>query len=185
MRMKLLDNFRSPLVTRTIWHSPKDKALWEPRVQQVNAAWPDVERRSILEGLRGCALQPITQAQYLAALPWAMSHGLRVRVVRTCGRWEGFAHHYPPGDDYLVTAFARDEAMLEEPERHLGYPACCQRFFDDSFGGGVVDPMWQWAGGLRDVAASPLSNPLLRYVSLRLSFHIPCGPACPETVGIG
>lgn len=192
--MELLSNFYTPVMTRTVWHSQEAKEKWEPAIQAVNIAWPQVERDLVVSGARGAVLQPLTRLDYLNILPWALKHGLSVRVVKTVAKWSGFAHQYVPSSDdngYLVTAIAKDEEMLASPEDHLGYPACCVRFFGENFPT-VVDPIWQWAaGGLTAVenkmetTSHIFCNPLLRYINVRFAPHIPCSPTCQDTIKLG
>jgi hypothetical protein len=106
--------------------------------------------------------------------------------MRTCKAFEGFAHKYEPGDDYYVTAFAKDpECLVEDPYAHLGYPPCCVRSFNEWFPG-RVDPMDLWSEGRPHlVYASPMANPLLRYLNVRFAPHIPCRFDCPRSVVLG
>jgi hypothetical protein len=146
---------------------------------------------SVLEGIRPCTLQPLSKGDYLRVLPWAMQNGLKIRAVRTVKSWSGAANYYEDGDDFVITAIARRPDALEHPEDHLGYPVCCQRFFNTHWPI-INDPVWQWAtqtadGGKNEatVIASPYSDPTLRYANVRFSPHIPCHPQCPASIALG
>lgn len=81
----------------------------------------------------------------------------------------------------------------------LGFPKCCIQSFRDTWEEGYVDPIWQIAMNTRGVTtfsdssyeqkavietAHPYSNPLLRYIGLRVGFHIPCSFDCKETIAL-
>lgn len=192
--MELIRGLQVPIFTRKVWNTAALREEWEPRIQAIDNQWAVVERGLVLAGRRGCALQPLTRLQYLDMLSWTQRNGLSMRLVRSVKKWEGFAHHYIESSDdsgYLVTAIGRPDA-LDQPEQNLGYPDCCQAFFARTFPKGYADPVWQWAGGdtqegrsVRLDSVSPFSNPLLRYINVRFSPHIPCGPQCPKSIDLG
>ena len=189
--MKLYRGMRARNAHRHIWNTQALKEKWEPKLQAINWEWEDLEFTSVLEGVRPACLSVVPKEKYLQRLTWAMNNGLKIRVVRSVKRFEGFANSYEAGDDYLVTAVAKDVAHLEEPEKYLGYPDCCQRFFAAMWPT-VTDPMWQWAvGGEKpdvntvEVLANPYSDPTLRYAGVRFAPHIPCNPMCPGSVKLG
>lgn len=84
----------------------------------------------------------------------------------------------------------------------LGYPKCCREAFAKNYQAGIVDPIFQAAERTiknnigkqinGDFATKnkinleslghPLSNPMLRYIGLRVSFHIPCSFNCKDTI---
>jgi len=80
----------------------------------------------------------------------------------------------------------------------LGFPTCCCEFFRDVWCKGYYDPIWQAAtntqevvkqdGGIRHhrirLKGHPFSNAILRYVGLRVSFHIPCSFDCEDTIRV-
>jgi hypothetical protein len=176
---------------RLVWSTQADKTRWQPLYNAINSEWPIIERKSVLAGLRDCTLQPLSKGQYLQVLPWAMQNGLYVRAVKTVKAWAGAANFYEDGDDFVITAIAREQEMLEAPEQHLSYPACCQRFFA-AYWPVINDPVWQWAtqtndGGKHEVtvSASPYSDPTLRYANIRFSPHIPCHPQCQASIALG
>ena len=176
---------------RVVWHSQADRDRWADLLNRIDHEQAEVERLSVLAGIRPCTLQPLSKGQYLSILPWAMQNGLFVRAVRTVKSWAGAANYYEDGDDFVITAIANNRDALEKPEENLGYPACCQRFFNAHWPV-INDPVWQWAtqtndGGKTsvDVQASPYADPTLRYANLRFSPHIPCHPKCAASIALG
>lgn len=189
--MILYRDMKSRNAHRHIWNSQVFKDKWEPILQAISWEWEEVEFTSVLEGVRPCMLSPIRKDKYMERLTWCLMNGLKVKVVRSVKRWEGFANSYEAGDDFLVTAIARDASLLENPEANLGYPDCCQRFFAAMWPT-VMDPIWQWAvGGEKPslnevhVIADPYSDPTLRYGGVRFAPHIPCNPMCPASIELG
>jgi len=88
----------------------------------------------------------------------------------------------------------------------LGFPKCCRDAFVKNWKAGYFDPIWQTAEEtLCDCVDSvvlpwkmvnnnwvhisnhghPYSNPLLRYIGLRVGFHIPCSFSCAATITAG
>lgn len=190
--MELIEQFAPPDGTRLIWHSPKAKAEWEPRIQRISSGQSARERLSVATGIRNLCLQPISQGlEYERLKEWTRNHGLALMPIRAVGRFDGFAHRYTAGNDMYIVAIARNREYAEDPkpEQFLGYPLCCQEFFFAHFPR-YIDPMWQWAGGQgserqRYVHSNVYCNPLLRYWSLRFCPHIPCGPTCWPSIRLG
>lgn len=189
--MKLYRGMKTRTLHRVVWNSAAFKAKWAGLIQQINTEWENVELKSVLEGVRPVTQMPLSKAGYLSTLAWAMNNGLKVRAVRSVKRWEGFSNAYEEGDDYIVTAVSRDASLLETPTDHLGYPPCCQTFFNACYPT-VTDPIWQWAvGGVKpdsnevQVLASPYSDPSLRYWNIRFAPHIPCNPMCYPSIELG
>lgn len=188
--MKLYRALKAKNLHRHVWNSLAFKEKWEGRLQAISNEWEELELKSVLEGIRDCVLKPIHKNDYMQILTWALTNGLKVRVVRAVKQWQGFANSYEAGDDCYITAIARHQDQLQEPEKHLGYPECCQRFFEACWPT-VTDPIWQWATGpgadateVR-VLASPYSDPTLRYAAVRLIPHIACNPTCPGSIELG
>jgi hypothetical protein len=113
-----------------------------------------------------------------------MEHGLTARVTRWTGSHQGFWHGgYPPGDDMAVVVFGQPGSLQEPYDQHFGYPACCREWFAEEFPYDV-DPIPAWAReGAREIRR--LANPLLRYIGVRATAHIPCSPTCEPTVALG
>jgi hypothetical protein len=134
--------------------------------------------------------------------------GLVVLPVQWIGDFEGFIHYTPQGDSsvYCIVARKVEEAIKfreafaagdhEAQGEMLGFPKCCREAFARNWADGLFDPIWQSAcsdyplampeeNRVRRIAAHPYSNPLLRYVGLRVGFHIPHSFNCAETVASG
>jgi hypothetical protein len=169
-----------------VWHSETDRAKYGNTVAQFTDAWLEAEQMSVIEGIRDLCLQPISQPEYMAFLPWAHDNGLHVRVKRFAGMFQGFSNYYTAGTDLLIVAMSRNKDMAEsaDPEQFLGYPKCCQEFFGANFPK-YVDPVLQWAGYESHITASPYCIPVLRSKGIRFVAHIPCSPNCEATIKLG
>lgn len=183
--MELLSNFQAPSFTRIIWHNSAARDKWSDRIQEIDQTFMRVERQSILQGIRGVSLQPLSRLEFRTALEWATQNGLKVRIVQSVRSFEGFSQSYTEGDDFYITAISNTQEALENPEKYLGYPKCCEKFFYKHFPK-IIDPIWQWAGEKSELGRIPIeSNPLLRYMNIRFLPHIPCNPNCQESVVLG
>lgn len=189
--MKLYRALTAKNLHRHVWNDESSKTKWQATLNAISNEWEEIEFRSVLEGVRDCMQTPISKEKYMARLTWAVMNGLKIKIIKAVKRWEGFANSYEPGDDAYITAIARDPAMLEESEKHLGYPPCCERFFGACWPT-ITDPIWQWATGPGagdatevSVVASPYADPTLRYAGVRFAPHIPCNPNCPGSIELG
>ncbi|MCK4761990.1 MAG: hypothetical protein KAW12_07310 [Candidatus Aminicenantes bacterium] len=126
----------------------------------------------------------------------------------------GFSHFNPPVKEgetpniyciiYRNIQDARVLAKAHDDEDHitqgkmLGFPDCCVKFFDRVWKDGYFDPVWQIAlddekksppgklpgESIRTLDAHPFSNPLLRYVGVRVGFHVPCSFHCQKSIAV-
>src|SRR5215813_11210230 len=49
-----------PDFTRVSWVSDRAHGVWEPRIARVGAAWNQIEWRSVVSGVRRCALTSVS-----------------------------------------------------------------------------------------------------------------------------
>lgn len=204
--MELLSGFNAVNGYRLVWHSDQLRKVWEPRLNQISGEWTNVERQSVVAGVRRAFRQPIMKGVAFEELRcWANRKGLHLKIIKAVGYFSGFAHRYTDGDDMFVTVVARNAADLDtDNERDLDalldYPACCSEFFYAHFPR-IPDPVWQAAeattalmtdsfsdGTVNSVAlenVSPHANALLRYAGLRTVPHIPCRFDCEASIRLG
>jgi hypothetical protein len=207
--MKLLENINTPSFSRTIWVNSKAKEKWTPVISKVSQFVQELEVESVVENERPCTWQTISEeGAPLAVEKWARQ-GLISLPVRRVGNFEGFAHqHTSPvagksGSVCYVVSKSMDlcllfkDAFLKNDHltqgNLLGFPECCTTFFENTWKVGYFDPMWQSACNTKGVVLQgcnatvdghPFSNPLLRYIGVRVGFHIPCSFDCEATVKI-
>lgn len=195
--MKLIDGFSMTPFTRTAWVSTEAKSKWEQAVQDCSALAYDLEIESVAAGQRPCAWQTMKRESLPDFSRRCAERGLSVLPVRWVGSFSGFVHYTPPGDDavYCIVAGKIEDALRfrdafdfadhETQGEMLGFPKCCREAFAANWKLGFFDPIWQSAGECSNPEAHPYSIPLLRYIGLRVGFHIPCSFNCQETISAG
>lgn len=153
--------------TRVAWASATAKATYGPKITPAAAAWTQAEVESVRAGLRGAAL---------VFEPAHENSGLPARRVAE-GRWA-----LGPDADALAAAWAdKDDDAVG---RLLGFPACCRRFFAETWRQGALDTTAQMAanGG---TDGPPECNILGRWLGLRWVTHLPCSFGCEASVTVG
>ena len=208
--MKLIDDFKMTPFTRTAWVSEAARDKWEGAIKSCAALVSDLEILSVEAGHRPCAWRTVSRAELPEFAKCCADRRLSVLPVRWVGLFpgNGFLHYTPEGDSQAYCIIARDlDAALKfraafEAGDHdiqgemLGFPLCCRKAFAENWKAGIFDPIWQAAcadypgwmpaeNRLRKIEAHPYSNPLLRYIGLRVGFHIPHSFNCQETIRIG
>lgn len=204
--MELFSDFNLDSFLRTVWLTKGAKTAWENVFVEADKILPELEVESVIRKHRLCSWQTIEEKSYENHQERWASKGLCSVVIKRVRYFEGFAHrHQEPveGEPALVCCVvAQDVNTLEEfgkaVDNHdhyaqgelLGYPKCCSQFFADAWAQGYIDPIWQAAikscydeQGENHLRVSPshLVNPLLRFVKVRLSFHLPCSFSCEES----
>jgi len=203
--VRLLD-ISPPGVSRIIWNSAAAKATWAEAIRRISSAVHAAEIRSVELGQRPCATLTIRHDELTGM---SLRHPELVFLpIRNVKKFDGFSHaHHDIGSgetDYFIHLVVAREFSDAAKFRAayfagdndaqgalLGFPECCRRFFSEVWPAGYIDPIWQAAmatpgaavdDGQAIVDAHPYSNPLLRYIGLRVGFHIPCSFQCAETI---
>ena len=202
-------DFRLPEFTRFAWVSDQARAIWAPRIARIQTAWAEIEWRSVATGVRPCA-HTIVDPGALPALTARMAeHGLEVRRFGEVGvsstPYSSAAAPVIPGQRFAIrvaigtpdanSAFcaaweANDQAKIGEA---LGYPACCQRFFQRVWvEERCMDTTWAMTTSAatatqkeefsKHVSGPQEANILLRWLGVRAVPHLPCRFDCADTV---
>ena len=198
-----------PDFTRISWVSDQARAVWEPRISRIGAAWAEIEWRSVASGLRRCALTSVSSEQLVQrSAEWA-AHGLSAMPVAMSGTSPGYAStSVAPrvGEPFeyrvAVGALANVAALKTAIDggddstmgRLLGFPDCCITFFRKTWvDDGCVDTTWAMAanGGRVDASGRQIeidaeapfqANILWRWIGPRAVPHLPVLFACRATV---
>lgn len=208
---KLLErlNFQLPDFTRLSWVSDSARQTWQPRLQRITRAWLEIEWRSVAAGIRDCCLSSVTPEEFVAkAGTWA-ERGLMALPLQLQGLSQysysstgvaaepgkPIAFRIVIGKPETVVAFKRAFDTNDNCEigRLLGFPACCQEFFQHVWvEQGCVDTTWQMAVNTRppenrqiEVGSSPYANILWRWMGVRPVPHLPCSFDCQPTIEFG
>jgi len=205
--MELLKDLSIPAFSRIVWTSESARLKYEKLIQKSSSLIQELEVLSVAAGHRKCAWQNVDEDIFNFRAIELLSMGLAVLPVKKVGKTDGFAHyHLPPSKDgknnvcFIVAQkytdaldFRRgfEEGDHEKQGYYLGFPECCRKFFSEHWKAGYIDPIWQAAENSeiiekesrrRKIKKHPLSNPMLRYVGIRVCFHIPCSFHCEETI---
>ena len=205
--MKLFKQAEINPFCRIVWVSEQARQTWERILPELNSFMQQMEVESVVRGHRLCTWQTVREDEFIRyAKDWS-ERGLYILPVTRVRTFQGFAHKHEkpvPGEvaSVCVILSKKREHALEyrmayeagnndAQGYYLGFPSCCRRFFEEVWAQGYYDPIWQAA--LRSpivkqeerklrIKAHPYSLATLRYVGLRISFHIPCSFYCEETI---
>lgn len=175
--------FEMPDFARIAWVSLKAEQTWSERLRRIQEAWREIEWRSVVEGIRACALLP---QDYDG--PWA-AHGLKALAI---GEETGQIVVGGPADAlaFLEAWEAGDDA---EMGRLLGQPPCCFEFQRRVWTElGLEDDTWPMAsesspasnGAAVEMSGPRQTNALWRWIGVRPVPHQPCCPTCSATIAL-
>jgi hypothetical protein len=203
-------NYRLEEFVRHSWASNEAQDTWEPRIGKIVNCLHDLEWRSILEGLRACALTsvPPDELEFFAAM--LATHGLTIASLEKVAVQDTYTNSFKTPQEgepfHYWCAIGRapdvqlfEAAYVEHDDgaigRLLGYPKCCIDFFnkvwvDERF----IDTTWPQAQNTAakksitpthiEISGSPSCNQLLRWLGPRLAIHLPCSFDCQPTIDL-
>jgi len=194
--MKLIKDLDLKPFLRTVWVNQKARDHWERPIQEISSLVQRLEILSVLEDQRACATTTISARELINFT--SQYPDLIFKPIRLAKKFSGFAHKHedPTSEDkdfyihlviskqlYHANQFyeAYQKGNHDIQGELLGFPKCCRDFFTNVWAKGYIDPIWQMKGRTN---IHPHSNPLLRYLGVRLSFHIPCSFHCEETIKV-
>lgn len=206
--MEILKNIEIENFSRVIWANSKCKEIWEKVISDCSQLVQDLELLSVIYSQRDCAWRTIDLLHLEKFSQYCGENGLIVLPIKNVGKWEGFSHRTPKvreneipnvyciiSKDIKKSLQFRD-AYLEGNHKIqgklLGFPDCCIDFFCEQWGKEYFDPIWQIGENSKSIEVKdneiminkfhPFSNPILRYIGIRIGFHLPCSFNCLETV---
>lgn len=207
--MRLLPNFDLDGFRREVWLNRRAKEKWGSILLEAASLLQDMEVESVVRGQRPCSWQTIGEEDYPRFQREWESKGVKSAVVRKVGQFQGFTNkHYPvrEGEPAMVCCILSKsmsdletfKKAVEEQDDYtqgilLGYPECCCRFFRDVWLKGYHDPIWQAAlnssivhkeSNYMKMRVPGLASPVLRFLGIRIAFHIPCSFNCLKTLDI-
>ena len=197
--MELIEVEKSQTPLRIIWKNEGARDNWERVIQTLSNDIQELELISVAKDQRPCAWRTVRETELVNLSEKCRELGLMVFPVRRVGIWEGFVHFTPQPDPNRISnvycVIAKDmrnaNGFIEAHKKQdhekqgafLGFPSCCTNSFASNWANGFFDPMWQahYFTMERGLKTSPYVNPLLRYIGIRGSFHIPCSFHCNYT----
>jgi hypothetical protein len=198
-----------PDFTRASWVGDRARAVWEPRISRIGAAWAAIEWRSVIAGIRPCALTSVPADQLIARTAEWAGYNLATMPVAMSGAAPGYAstsvapRSGEPFEYRVAVGALADVAALKRGMdagddramgRLLGFPPCCIAFFRKTWvEDGCVDTTWAMAAAEPRAGGAPRAieidreapyqaNILWRWMGVRAVPHLPCSFHCPETV---
>jgi len=204
-------DFTLPDFIRISWVSEKARQVWEPRLESINRAWFDIEWRSVLAGVRSCALTRVSPSGLPSLVSRWVSEGLSVLPLQIEGTsdlaYAVKARRVEDGKPIVLCAvvgsresvqhfsaswYARDDEAIGTL---LGYPGCCREFFKKAWSEQhYIDTTWPMAtntldgveeGMMLNVSGRPEANILWRWMGVRAVPHLPCRFDCSATIELG
>lgn len=209
--MRLL-SFQLPPSARIQFVSQKALDVWEPKINKASSCFSGLELLTVQHGIRACTTAHISNADLPYAIQRYAEKGLIYVPIRAVGVYSGFAHTHPPvlegqpwnwfgvvakkPEDAHAWRTAHEKGDHETMGTLLGYPKCCRDFFNNVWGAGYIDPIWQQAencdSNLKKNQRSQFirlnnntpweSSSMLRYIGTRITPHIPCSHDCKSTL---
>jgi len=190
--------FALPDFTRHSWVGGQARVTWEPRLDRIRSAWPDIEWLSIVDEVRPCAVVGLSQSALSATMPrWSAHHlsalGLPMSSPEThpgitlaaVGSFENVTRAREAWD-------ARADDVLG---RLLGYPECCRKFFQEVWvEQRSLDTTWAMAANTTtpkdavvtlEWSKASLANILWRWLGVRAVPHLPCRFDCAASLQFG
>lgn len=201
-------NYRFKEFTRHHWANDEAKAVWDSRIQKVCACIAELEWRSILEGIRACALKIVKPDELQSLRSLLASYGLTATPLQKIAEGNLYAvsrsipREGEPFSYWCVIGRASDVQCVEHAHssndaealgRYLGYPTCCTAFYRQFRASeGFIDTTWPMAQNTNEkTVISPTQvevtgvsrcNILLRWLGIRIVFHLPCSFDCSPTM---
>ncbi|MDX1493429.1 MAG: methyltransferase domain-containing protein [Longimicrobiales bacterium] len=187
-----------PDFTRVSWADEKLASTWAPRVAAVSEMVQELQWLSVVEGVRSSALlKQVSASSWPEVRGRARKLGLIAMPLSVSGVAGSYSTTAVPLEEgrpvglevalFKAPSLARlwmDYAGNSDREgKLLGYPQCCRRFFEETWGT-YLDTTWQMAerGGTVDgrtaTVEGSLASVMLRWVGVRLVQHLPCSFSC-------
>jgi hypothetical protein len=182
---------------RTAWVSAEAKAVWAPRISQINKALSVMELESVYSGVRPSALVFKTPEELVELTKEALKRGCTAFVLSvegaTSASYASGSTQYVPGKAFRFrTIVTKDPAPWVAHANNdelgigelLGYPKCCSEFYKRTW----VDEAWRdstYPMSLGGAEGPVEANILLRWLGIRFVRHLPCSFTCEETVRVG
>lgn len=212
MRVELYDTFPMHSFTRMQWLTNKKvKKVWESRFAKASRLFFNLEHESVIHGLRDVTTAHIPHVNYDVVVRELNKKGLIFLPSKKIAPFTGKMNYHPPivqGQPWsyygvLANRIDKAEAFAHATEMNdnmtlgklLGYPACCSKFFEDTFQSGYVDPVWQQALQTKEKYIVTKEeqfirlkntdwriNPMLNMFPIGVQFHTRCSFHCESSL---
>lgn len=169
-----------PTFHTVAWVSQDAKKYWNPIFDRLCNSIFELERYTVIQGIRQAAVQILNNKQLYDASIWCHERGLRLLPIEGApdGHRVIITKHSITEDRMIRLWEKRDE---KEIGKILGYPECCIDWFVDIWKNKrLIDTCISMGEGIhRDYFFT--NNILLRDFGIRDIFHLPCSFDCVNT----
>ncbi len=171
--------------TRWAWGSKVEREWWMPLFQEASNAFQQIEKLSVVEGVRDACWYFVSPENLIAETEWAMERGL-ILYPSTLSHTGNFysSKGATSGPVQFRVILSKPGVNLfpftddEKIGQALGYPECCRRAFDATWGHGQVDSTWEQWNNTKPGSPISHSHSLWRWMGIRLVSHMPCSYDC-------
>jgi hypothetical protein len=178
-----------PDFTRWQWASMDERAWWSPLFMEAANAFKEVERLSVLEGVREAAWQNVNTSELIEATQWAHYRGLLVVPTNTTGQAGSYSAQQSQGTDIVRIVYVRPENYAKVlpwvGDHHigemLGFPPCCRVAFRETWGKGQVDSTHEQ---FTNTTGLTYIHTLFRWMGIRTVPHMPCSHNCEQSIAL-
>lgn len=186
----------------TLYRSEALRDIWEYRKARILMMEQDLETLSVEKGLRKAARKIIKHENIASDYIRYKDRGLKIVPLSNTTLSSGYRLSTKRGDaNAITTLITREDTEIKEPSEiysnnismgyYLGYPDCCTSFFERNWTDqGFKDSVFHIAMNTKDavregntitVPNSPKGNSILKFMSVRATFHMPHSFDCKET----
>src|SRR5882724_8156666 len=190
--------FALPDFTRHSWVADQARLTWEPRLDRIRSAWPDIEWLSVVNEVRPCAVVGLSPSALSATM-----HRWSAHQLSALGLPMSSPETHPGITLAAVGSFenvtrareAWDARADEALGRLLGYPECCRRFFQEVW---VEQRLLDTTRAMAANTTTPkdavvtlessqanLASILWRWLGVRAVPHLPCRFDCAASLQFG
>lgn len=195
--MRLIKNFDVNPYSQLIWVSDQAQKTWKHIIDEISRMVYTLEIESVKAGHRPCAWRSVSTDSLPEFSEKLLKKNLHCLPILFTGQWQGFSHKTmpvkkgKPTNVYCIISREKKDGLIFKKAhlagdhikqgKLLGFPGCCTEFFQKYWTKGYIDPVYQMANPDKHHI---YSNPILRYIGVRIGFHIPCSFNCEETIKI-
>jgi len=197
--------------TRKVWKSNKIKREWEEKINRISRLYHEAEWNMVARGNRDVCTVHMSKNDYDYLNKKLTEDEMFWYPLHKTANYDGFSHTHiePQGDEYNhygVAGKTKESVMkfkeADEKGNHykigelLGFPECCQKFFQEYFVEKQdIDPIFPSAKNTDNSEYIQKQNKeivvlkhtdfealqVLRYFGFRITSHLPCSMDCERT----
>lgn len=182
-----------PEWNRHSWASLVEREYWSLLTKEAFYAFKEIERLSVVEGVRKAAWQYVTPNELPERMRWAQHHDILIVPINYEKSPSGYTSLARDGNFAFRCLFVKlehyKEAIFTDDDQLgdlLGYPKCCREAYAQTWAAGQVDSTWEQSQHSPPMSRfRPLGFTLWRSLGVRMVPHMPCKFGCFESHALG